>query len=73
MNSWLPSVELLSTIIISGRLGQTPEILYTAKGEAICNFSVAENIVGSEAPKWHKVVAWGRLAELCSAQLGAIE
>lgn len=59
-----------STIIISGRLGQKPEISYTAKSEAVCNFSVAENIKGSEIPKWHKVVAWGKLAELCSAQLG---
>ena len=59
----------VSTIIISGRLGQKPEISYTAKGEAVCNFSVAENIPGSEAPKWHKIVAWGKLAELCSVQL----
>ena len=59
-----------STIIISGRLGQVPEISYTAKREAVCNFSVAENISGNVAPRWHKVVVWGRLAELCSAQLG---
>lgn len=56
-------------IFIYGRLGQKPELRYTAKREAVCSFSVAENIPGSETPKWHKVVVWGRQAELCSAQL----
>ncbi len=62
-------MEGSNRILIYGRVGQRPELRYTAKHEAVCNFSVAESIPGSEAPKWHKVVVWGRQAELCSAQL----
>ncbi|MBI2519461.1 MAG: single-stranded DNA-binding protein [Bdellovibrio sp.] len=62
-------MEGSNRILIYGRLGQKPELRYTGKGEAVCNFSVAENIEGAETPKWHKVVVWGRQAELCFAQL----
>ncbi|OFZ16519.1 MAG: hypothetical protein A2X86_12030 [Bdellovibrionales bacterium GWA2_49_15] len=62
-------MEASNRILIHGRVGQRPELRYTAKREAVCSFSMAENISGSEAPRWHKVVVWGRQAELCSAQL----
>ncbi|MBI2522649.1 MAG: single-stranded DNA-binding protein [Bdellovibrio sp.] len=62
-------MEGSNRILIYGRIGQKPELRYTAKREAVCSFSVAENIPDSEAPKWHKVVVWGREAELCQAQL----
>ena len=62
-------MEGSNRILIYGRIGQKPELRYTAKREAVCSFSVAENIPDSEAPKWHKVVVWGRQAELCSAKL----
>ena len=62
-------MEGSNRILIYGRLGQKPELRFTGKREAVCSFSVAENIAGSETPVWHKVVVWGRQAELCSAQL----
>ncbi len=62
-------MEGSNRILIYGHVGQRPELRYTAKREAVCSFSVAENISGSESPKWHKVVVWGRQAELCTAQL----
>ena len=62
-------MEGSNRILIYGCLGQKPELRYTGKREAVCSFSVAENIHGSEAPVWHKVVVWGRQAELCSTQL----
>lgn len=62
-------MEGSNRILVYGRLGQKPELRYTGKHEAVCSFSVAENIAGSETPIWHKVVVWGRQAELCSIQL----
>ncbi|HAZ13927.1 MAG: hypothetical protein A2X86_08165 [Bdellovibrionales bacterium GWA2_49_15] len=62
-------MEGSNRVLIYGRLGQKPELCFTGKHEAVCSFGVAENIPGSEAPKWHKVVLWGRQAELCSTQL----
>ncbi len=58
-----------TSILIHGRLGQNPDLRYTKKQEPVCIFSVAENISGQEDPLWHRVVVWGRQAELCSTQL----
>ena len=56
-------------VLIHGRLGQNPDLRYTKKQEPVCIFSVAENISDEESPRWHRVVVWGRQAELCSTQL----
>lgn len=56
-------------VTIFGRLGKNPELKYTAKQEAVCNFTLAENIEGQEAPVWHRIVVWGRLAEQCNLYL----
>jgi len=56
-------------LIILGRLGSNPELKYTKKKEAVCTFSIAENIRESEKTIWHKIVVWGKQAELCSACL----
>jgi single-strand DNA-binding protein len=56
-------------VLITGRLGQNPDHKYTKKGEAICKFSIAENIVGLDQPRWHKVVSWGKLAEASNVHL----
>lgn len=52
-------------ILIQGRLGQNPDLRYTKKQEPICLLSIAENIAGEEAPRWHRVVVWGKQAEQC--------
>ena len=62
-------MEGSNRILVYGHIGQRPELRYTGKGEAVCNFSVAENIEGAETPRWLKVVVWGKEAELCTAQL----
>ncbi|MBN1113938.1 MAG: single-stranded DNA-binding protein [Oligoflexia bacterium] len=59
--------------IIVGRLGQDPEVRYTSNGQAVANFTVAtsENWTDKssgqkqERTEWHRIVVWGRLAELC--------
>ncbi len=62
--------------IIIGRLGKDPEIRYTNSGAPVANFTVAtsESWTGKDGKKderteWHKVVAWGKLGELCGEYL----
>ena len=59
-----------------GRLGQDPELKYTPSGAAVCNFSLAtsENWTDKSGQKqerteWHRIVVWGKLAELCNQYL----
>jgi single-strand DNA-binding protein len=63
-------------VILVGRLGQNPEVRYTPSGAAVANFSVATNESWTdksgqkqERTEWHKVVVWGKLAELCGNYL----
>ena len=66
----------VNKVILVGRLGQNPETRYTPSGAAVSNFSVATNESWTdkagqkqERTEWHKVVVWGKLAELCSQYL----
>ena len=66
----------VNKVILLGRLGQDPEIKYTPSGAAVCNFSVAtsENWQDKsgqrqERTEWHRIVVWGKLAELCNQYL----
>ena len=58
-----------NTILICGRLGKNPELKYTKNQEAVCVFTVAENIDQQDKPNWHRVIVWGRQAESCSVHL----
>lgn len=63
--------------IIIGNMVRDPEMRYTPQGHAITSFSVATNyqhkdkVTGEvgEVPEFHNVVAWNKLAELCSQLL----
>jgi len=66
----------VNKVIILGRLGQEPELKYTPSGAAVCNFSLAtsENWMDKSGQKqerteWHRIVVWGKLAELCNQYL----
>jgi len=66
----------VNKVILVGRLGQNPEVRYTPSGAAVANFSVATNEswndkqgAKQERTEWHRVVVWGKLAELCSKYL----
>lgn len=67
----------INKAIILGRLGQDPELKYTTSGNAVCNFSLATNESWNdknsgkkqEKTEWHRVVVWGKLAELCNQYL----
>jgi single-strand DNA-binding protein len=63
----------INKAIIVGHLGKDPETRYTAGGRAITNFSVAtseswkDKQTGEKQEKteWHRIVSFGRLAEVC--------
>jgi single-strand DNA-binding protein len=66
----------VNKVILVGRLGQNPEVRYTPSGAAVANFSVATNESWvdksgqkQERTEWHRIVVWGKLAELCSQYL----
>lgn len=67
----------VNKVILLGRLGQDPELKYTPSGAPVCNFSLAtsefwadKNGQKQERTEWHRVVVWGKLAELCNQYLG---
>jgi len=63
--------------ILVGNLGTDPELRYTPSGKAVANFSLATNEQWTnkdgekeERTEWHRIVAWGRLGEICGEYLG---
>lgn len=60
--------------IILGNITKDPEMRYTPNGQAVINFSVATNRRWTnketqqpqEEVEFHNIVAWGKLAEICS-------
>lgn len=66
----------VNKVILVGRLGQAPEVRYTPSGAAVANFSIATNESWTdksgqkqERTEWHRIVVWGKLAELCKQYL----
>ncbi len=67
----------INKVILVGNLGRDPEIRYTADGRPIANFSIATSESwtdkGSgerrEKTEWHRVVVFGKLAEICGQYL----
>jgi len=66
----------LNKAMIIGRLGQDPEVRYTQSNTAVATLSVAtserykdRNGEWQENTEWHRVVAWGRTAEICQEYL----
>ncbi|PIP75153.1 MAG: single-stranded DNA-binding protein [Candidatus Levybacteria bacterium CG_4_9_14_3_um_filter_35_16] len=56
-----------------GNLTRDPELRYTPSGAAVCSFSIATNRTWTtdtgekhEEADFHRIVAWNKLAELCS-------
>jgi len=62
---------------IIGNLTRDPELRQTSSGQNVTSFSIATNRVWKDANgekkeevEFHNIVAWGRLAEICSQYLG---
>lgn len=66
----------LNKVIIIGHLGQDAEVRYTPSGTSVCNFSIATSEKWKdksgeyqERTEWHRIVAFGRLGEICGEYL----
>jgi single-strand DNA-binding protein len=66
----------LNKVQLIGRLGADPELKYTTTGTAVVSFSLATNRQWpgkdgtlNEETDWHNIVAWDRLAQICSEHL----
>jgi single-strand DNA-binding protein len=63
----------LNRVQLIGNLTRDPELRYTPSGAAVCSFSLATNRAWTtdsgekhEEAEFHRIVAWNKLAELCS-------
>lgn len=67
----------VNKVILIGNLGRDPETRYAPSGDAICTVNLAttdtwkDKQTGEkkEATEWHRVVFWGRLAEIAGQYL----
>ena len=65
----------INKVILIGRLGADPEIRYTLDGKPVASFRIATNeVIVKNGEKevlteWHRIVAFGRLAEICGEYL----
>lgn len=71
----MPS-RCLNRVTLIGNLTRDPELRYTPGGMAVVSFGVATNRVWvtkqgerKEDAQFHRIVAWNKLAELCSQLL----
>jgi len=63
--------------ILIGNLGRDPELRYTQSGQPVANFSIATTESWNdrnsgervERTEWHRIVVFGRTAELCAKYL----
>lgn len=67
----------VNRVFLVGNLGRDPEVRFTQSGQAVANFSLAtsekwtDKNTGEkkEETEWHRIVAWGKLGEICGEYL----
>lgn len=66
----------MNRVTLVGRLGADPELHSTTTGTPVSNFRIATNESWKDPQgqtvtrtEWHRIVAWGRLAEVVSKHL----
>ena len=66
----------LNRVLLIGNLGADPELSYTPSGTAKATMRMATHEVWTnksgekgERTEWHRVIVWGRLAEICGEYL----
>ena len=67
----------VNKVILVGHLGRDPEVRYTKSGQAVASFSLATSEKWTdkntsekhEKTEWHRIVAWGKLGEICGEYL----
>ncbi|HNY71914.1 MAG TPA: single-stranded DNA-binding protein [Syntrophales bacterium] len=67
---------MINKVILVGRLGGDPEVRYTPDGLMITNFNLAtdeqrkdKNGERIQKTEWHRIVTFGKLAEICNSYL----
>ncbi|MFO7605454.1 MAG: single-stranded DNA-binding protein [Desulfurivibrionaceae bacterium] len=66
---------MINKAILIGNLGADPEVRYTQSGTAVANFNLATTETWTkdgnkeEKTEWHRIVAFGRLGEVCGEYL----
>src|SRR4030066_1031853 len=70
------SARSLNKVLLIGNLTRDPELRFTPQGTAVCTFGLATNRQWvteagekKEEAEFHRVVAWNKLAEICSQLL----
>lgn len=71
------ATKSLNKVQIIGHLGADPELRYTSNGLAVATLNVATNErfkatdtdEWQDRTEWHRVVAWGKLAEIAGEYL----
>ena len=66
----------VNKVILVGNLGADPDMRYTPSGQGVCELRLATNESWTdkngqrqERTEWHRVVVWGKRAEICSKYL----
>jgi single-strand DNA-binding protein len=66
----------VNKVILIGNLGANPELRYTQGQQAVANLRIAttekwtdKSGQKQEATEWHRVVVWGKQAEICGQYL----
>ena len=66
----------LNKVLLIGNLTRDPELRYTPQGTAVVTFSIATNRQWKtesgdtkDDAEFHRIVAWDKLAEICSKML----
>lgn len=67
----------VNKVILIGHLGRDPEVRYTQGGAAVANFTMATTEQWKDASsgerkertEWHRIVVWGRQAEIAGEYL----
>ena len=67
---------MVNKALLIGRLGADPEVRYTPDGTMVVNFRLATDLQWKDKSgekiqrtEWHRIVAYGKLAEICSNYL----
>jgi single-strand DNA-binding protein len=66
----------VNKVILVGYLGADPDMRYTPSGQGVCELRLAtseswndKNGQRQERTEWHRIVVWGKRAEVCSKYL----
>jgi single-strand DNA-binding protein len=66
---------MINKAMLIGNLGANPEVRYTQTGTAVTSFNLATTETWvkdgkkEEKTEWHRIVAFGRLGEICGEYL----